>query len=448
MTASPTTTVYPNDAAIKHEPLRALWWMQPAYIFTIASLGTTYWSVNMSDAGYNMYGCTKYITFDYFWLALSAVVCFLLGTFFANGRQKQSRSDVYANSAFLLQTFWIAIILTFSAYAIWFAVGVKNGFRPGMILDFLRMNESRLETFAFKERIFPTVSGVTTLTQCGMIAVILGVMPALRKERFVLLAVLAVLSAAFVRAFLLSERLALIELVVPMLLMLFRSDVLGQLRHPLSKLAVKLVPIVGPILLLVMFGAFEYFRSYQYYQDRFNNIAEFTVWRVSAYYTTGHNNAALILEKHGHPPLPVSTLSAMWTFPLVRYSPFSYEKLTGINVGERFNNTLRLYSSLEYNNEGGLFAPLLDYGTIGFGIFWLMAGFCCQWAYRRFMAGNTIGLCLYPLLFLALIETPRFMYVSLSRTTPPLVFIFVIWHLLSRRETSPTSTATNNQTPI
>ena len=365
-------------------------------------------------------------------------MAFALGYVLSAGVRGRSSTNIEQQQPILLRCFWICTGLTCFAYMIWLAVGVKNGFRPGMILDFINMNNSKLETFEFKERIFPTVPGITTLTQCGMIAVMLGLLPCLRSKPYVKITIAMIIAAAFLRGMMLSERLALIELVVTMGIVFLRTDVLGKLRSLALKLGLRVAPIVGPVLLLVLFGSFEYFRSYRHYQDRFNNIAEFTIWRVSAYYTLGHNNSALVMEKRGVWPLPFTTLSAVWTFPLVRHSPFSYAKLTGIEPDKAYNQLLRMHGVPEYNNEGGLFAPLMDYGIFGFAIYWCGAGFLCGVAYRAYLAGSTVGLCFYPLLYLSLLETPRYIYVCLSRATPQILIILFLWYLFTQRSTRQT----------
>jgi hypothetical protein len=236
---------------------------------------------------------------------------------------------------------------------------------------------------------------------------------------------IGLVGAAFVRGLLLNERLAFIELMVPATVSLFRAEILGRVTDPFAKWALRALPILGVGGLLVLFGTFEYYRSYAFYKDKFNNIAEFTIWRISAYYTTGHNNSALIIEEGGW-PLPYYTLNAMWTFPVVKKSPLAYDKLTGVKVDEAFEQLLRNRSTFEYNNEGGLFSPLIDYGYLGFGIFWLAYGYGTGRSYRSWAAGNTAGLCFYPLLFLTLLETPRFLYLCISRCTPQIAIFFLI----------------------
>ena len=118
-----------------------------------------------------------------------------------------------------------------------------------------------------------------------MIAVMIGFLPGIRKQRFVKPAVVAIIGTAFVRGMMLSERLALIELVVCLAVVFLRTDILGKVKQIDLQRAFRVAPVVGVLVLLVLFGSFEYYRSYRFYQKRFNNIAEFTVWRISAYYT-------------------------------------------------------------------------------------------------------------------------------------------------------------------
>jgi hypothetical protein len=320
-------------------------------------------------------------------------------------------------------------------------VGIKNGFRPGMIMDFINARDDKLGTFELKERIFPTVPGVTTLTQCSIVAVLLGLMPVVWNSPRVKLVIAGIFSITFFRAMLLSERLALIELVIGAFLVLFRLMVLGRAHSPRVILGLKLAPVLGPIVLLLMFGTFEYFRSYQFYKNRFNNVAEFTIWRISAYYTTGLNNGALIHKEWDHWPLPFQSVTAFWAFPLVKYSPFSYQKLTGIDPDLKYDDLLRFKAVEEYNNDGGLLAPLNDFGEIGMCVFWLFFGVLAGLAHRSYLRGHIVGLCFYPLFFLTILETPRFIYLTMSRTTPPIVVILVIWYVLMRLRVSQSASA-------
>jgi hypothetical protein len=112
----------------------------------------------------------------------------------------------------------------------------------------------------------------------------------------------------------------------------------------------------------------------------------------------------------------------LWSFPLVEHSPFAYESLTGTTMPDAFLGLYDRFGNREYNNEGGLLAPLVDGGYLTLITFWVLMGYASERAYRGYMRGSLGGLMFFPLLFLNLLETPRFLYLCTSRATPPLVF--------------------------
>ena len=192
-------------------------------------------------------------------------------------------------------------------------------------------------------------------------------------------------------------------------------------------------------MLLLFFGGAEYFRSWQYYQDEFDSIAEFTLWRFGGYYTTAHNNGAMAMETQAPLPLPYWTFRSLWEFPGISDSSISYQALTGIDVDQARVVMLERYGAPELNNEGGLFMPLIDFGMIGFSIFWFGFGFVAGGLYRGFLAGTLAGLTLYPVVFVAILEIPRLLYLSYTRTFPALVALLVVIWLTRRFVPQPTS---------
>ena len=113
-------------------------------------------------------------------------------------------------------------------------------------------------------------------------------------------------------------------------------------------------------------------------------------------------------------------------------TPFAYHELTGIDPAEAHLDMLERYGTLELNNEGGLFMPLVDYGVAGYIAFWFGCGFVAGLLYRSFLAGTLAGLTLYPIVFLAILMTPLILYVFFPASFPPLAtLLIVLW--LARR---------------
>lgn len=415
--------------------LRRLWWLDPAWLFA-GVIGLTMFAAYLqSKEAFELYGTPKFISTDHLLLALLAIAVFWFGSFLAHRTGTIPRTDALpaeSMDTFVVRCFWLSATLTFLGYAVWFAVGLKNGFRPGMLGEFL-FTDDPLVGMELRDNYFPTVPGITTNTQFGCAAVLLGTWLYFRGHKRVFWPTVILILMAAGRALMFSERLALIELALPGFIALLRMRVLGRPVRPLMRWSLQLAPIVGLATLVVFFGSFEYFRSWRYYQNDFDSYAEFTLWRVGGYYTTAHNNGAMALETHEQRPLPFSTLRQLWEFPGVNRSPLSYRQLTGIDHAYHYERMLELYGTPELNNEGGLFQPALDFGIAGYVLFWLVAGFVGGRLYRSFLVGTLTGLTLYPLCFLAILEVPRILYLATPRSLPTLVMLLGVIAFTSLR---------------
>ena len=423
-------SVYPQSSS---PPLRRLWWLDPAWLFA-GVIGLTMLAAYVqSKEAFELYGTPKFISSDHLALAAVAIAVFWFGSFLAHRTGTVPRADALPTEtfdAFVAKCFWLSALLTFLGYAVWLAVGIKNGFRPGMLGEFL-FTDDPLLGMELRDNYFATIPGVTTNTQFGAAAVLLGAWLYFRGHKRVFWPTVILILFAASRALVFSERLALVELALPGFIALLRLRVLGRPVRPLMKWSLQLAPIVGLAALVAFFGAFEYFRSWRFYHNDFDSYAEFTLWRVGGYYTTAHNNGAMSLETHELRPLPFSTLRQLWEFPGVRNSPIGYRQLTGIDHAHSYERMLEIYGTPELNNEGGLFQPALDFGIAGFAVFWLLAGFVAGRLFRSFLVGTLTGLTLYPIVFLAILETPRFLYLAQPRSLPTLVMLLgvvaVVW---------------------
>ena len=223
-----------------------------------------------------------------------------------------------------------------------------------------------------------------------------------------------------------SERLALLELVLILGPVLFRTRLLNRPRGAVFRLGLILRPVVGVALLVLMMGGTEYFRSWQYYQNEFDSLLSFTVSRLLGYYATSHNNGAMALNMLDSWPVPFFTLQWFWDFPLINNTQLSYEQIVGFDPELAYSGFLETWGNLEFNNPGGLFMPTLDYGILGGAAFWLGFGLVAGRLYRGFVAGSLAGLLIYPVIFLTILEMPRFLYACTVRPFPAFVLIGVI----------------------
>jgi len=73
-------------------------------------------------------------------------------------------------------------------------------------------------------------------------------------------------------------------------------------------------------------------------------------------------------------------------------------------------------------------------------LFWSICGFVAQRMYRSFQAGSLTGVFLYPLILVAMLETPRLLFLSNQRVLPAVAALGATVWLASR---GPVSTGTS-----
>ena len=142
--------------------------------------------------------------------------------------------------------------------------------------------------------LFAPVAGVTSLTQVGIAQVVLAALVLCHgRSPAVVRRLVVVLVLGLLRSYLLTERLALLELVVPLLAVgaAHRRRRRGRGRF------LPFAPVLALPVLLVVFGIFEYSRSWNYYRTRTTqSFPLFVVNRLAGYYATSYNNGALQLD--------------------------------------------------------------------------------------------------------------------------------------------------------
>lgn len=319
--------------------------------------------------------------------------------------------------------------VTMVGYASFVVTAVGNGVTPGDVLaSFLSQDVSSGEI----ETTIGTVPGVTTLTQVG---VAYGVVAALLlchrvdRRNVVRLLVLGVVTST--RAFVLTERLALVEIAVPAVAVLaMRASHRTSSRR---RLFVRLAPLPMVLLLIAGFAASEYSRSYTFFKTRTDDgLVVFALKRLSGYYATAYNNGHVLLLHDSYPGrLPYTSLEAVWTAPGID-SIGLYDRLVGQDTDEAYTRILNTYASEEFNNPGGLPAPFIDFGRGGGLVVLLGIGVATGYGYRSFVEGRLGGVLLYPVVVTGLFELPRFLYWTLGRTVPIVLALLLVYRAVER----------------
>ncbi|SIR63205.1 O-antigen polymerase [Williamsia sterculiae] len=297
-----------------------------------------------------------------------------------------------------------------------------------------------------------TIPGVTTCTQFGIAAVVVSTTLLVQRfSRGELIRLLVVLGLAVPRAYIFSERLAILELVVPTGAILcagFAS------RSRSGRAAVQFVPAFAVPLVAAVFAGFEYFRSWKYFKTTTTEgFGQFALDRLAGYYATSLNNGDLILKHVDWPGrLPFDTLAAFWTAPGVQqvglYELLGHHDVPYSEKGETasaFTTALAQFGNPEFNNPSGYVGPFIDYGIYGGLIYFLVAGLLIGYLYRSFCNGSPFGLMLYPVFFIGLVELPRYMHWAQGRTTYAWLALLII-ALLLHRQTSRSRLRTHART--
>jgi len=312
-------------------------------------------------------------------------------------------------------SFWLAI----AGYAVWMATSVARGLSPQSLVRVLTGGAGGL--LAMKS-LTATVPGVTTLTQCAIPAVLLGVIKgAVTGWGGVRGKILLLVFLAAVRSFLHTERLALLEVVIPcaLLYMHLRTNRPGYRPSFRRRVALALAPVAAVLLVFACFIGFEYFRSWSsYYRHSGLSLFEFGVLRLGGYYVTSLNNGAMMLQHADAPlPLPYYTLEWFWKFPVIGRL-FDYSQCAGLLPTNLFKYLISTEANIEFNSRCGIFMPWLDFGTAGGVMFWLWMGLAGGFLHRCFSEGQLFGLACYPVFYLGLLETPRILYWFEGRAFP------------------------------
>ena len=410
--------------------LVGLWWLSPPGAVALVVPLTLGLAVAYTPEDYRTYfDSPAALTPGGATLFAAGALAFVLGALVVQaGRRPAPRAGTWPwfderQLAALRRAATVLFRVTAVGYASFVVSAARGGVRPS---DVLSAVTSQDVSGGELENAIGTVPGVTTLTQVGIAyavvaAVLLRHGPEPREVRR--LAVLGGLT--LVRAFVLTERLALIEVAVPALAVLV-LPLSARLRGG-RRLLLRLAPVPLVALLLLGFAASEYSRSYTFYSSRTSDgLLVFSAKRLSGYYATAYTNGELLLEHEPYPGrLPYRSTEALWTAPVVEQLRL-YDRLSGRDGQARYDSVLETYGNPEFNNPGGLAVPFVDFGTGGGLLVMLGLGAVMGTGYRAATQGSVPAVLLYPVAVTGLYELPRFLYWTLGRTVPAVLALLLV----------------------
>jgi hypothetical protein len=412
-----------------------IWWLNPAWLLLCACIAIALPAYLLPAAFYEEYWRTgKYFEGSAFALTLACAVCFAGGMQIASllAGNYSAASEAGWRDGFpwkpIMLLFNGGFFLTLAGYAVWTAVAIQRGANLAALKEVVSGKQGAI--FLFHQNYLATVGGVTTFTECGVATVILGcLLGTAWGFRTVRLQLAVLLALAIGRAYLNSERFAIIELVVPFVVCLLGLRYSGTQpqERSLTRRLLPFAPFGAVVVLLGIFTLFEYSRSWANYyaQTGQMNLLEFGVTRLLGYYVTSFNNGAFLLSDHVYLGAPFFTARMLFTFPGVStfmhgsfpHLPFDSDETYLFFLSNRGVNP-------EFNSADGVLDPLLDFGIAGGLLYWMFIGMICGCLYKLFLRRRPAGILLYPFLYLGLLESPLALYWSEGKALPVYILLF------------------------
>lgn len=427
------------------------WWLHPAGVVVLVVPATLVLAWIHDEQTYRQaWSTAKSLTMgtvvELAVVALTFVVASLITTFVARRRPTTPQWPALTPRviAVLRRGHWWLFLGTLFGYAALVVAGLSRGARPADLLT--RLTGGPVSADTIKEQFAP-VTGITSLTQLGIgFVIVTALLLLVDPNRAMGVRLLVVLGLGLLRAFLLSERLAILELVLPLLAITVMA-VLAATTSVVTRTIARLVPIVLIPLGLLLFAVFEYGRSWSFYRSRTDgSFLTFAGERFVGYYATAYNNGQLLIS-HGDSgrEVPYLSIQGLWEAPGVATSGL-YERLNHAAPIDWFW-LLDAYANPEFNNQCGICLPVRDYGSAGAVVFFAAAAVLVTLAYLAFLQAHPVGLLVYPALFTGLWELPRYLYWTQGRLLPVLVVLTFIGLVCARTRDSRSVVLTRPSPP-
>ncbi len=434
-TLTPERPAAPPRPVTRRGPSSSVWWLSPVGMtLVVVPLAVVSAGAFGDQAFRDLWRSPKTITTTTLLLLLAAGLAVALGAAVVGAarplRVRTGRwPDLRPSEIALLEKAGrILFGLTLFGYAAFLVAGARAGISLSELTA--AFGQEGVYDGTIKDTL-GTIPGVTTLTQVGLVSVVVSSLLMVQspaRRHWVRIVVVIVLSLP--RAFLLTERLALLELLVPAAVV-FAMRLGGS---PRLRATVRVAPVLALPFVVVVFALFEYSRSWVFFRERSNGgFVQFAVERFVGYYATALNNGALEMAYNRFPGRwPYETLAAFWTAPGIGSLKLWSVLDGGRDNAQAYLDILTEHGTPEFNNSSGLAAPFVDYGIAGGLAYMLGAGVVLGLLYRSFRESSPTGLLIYPILFLGVVELPRYINWSQGRVFPSIVAAAVIAVVMRR----------------
>jgi hypothetical protein len=428
---------------------RIFWWLHPGWTLGLATIPFCVAAAWISDDVYvSIWRTEKFFSSSELVGSVFLIILFAAGTriqtaFFPT-RPAHIGTDLKSAYPLIRFFFVISTLLTLIGYLILAYSAHRNGVGFSTLMGILKGQQG---VFYEAKALSETIPGLSTATQFGMAMCILGTcLLIIRKDMIVLGLLLLVVFFAFVRGLIRSERLAVIELLIPVILIVlyhipFKTKSLRL--QALWEKGLSQFPLWAGCFIYLFFTGSEYFRSWSSaYSQSGDSLLSFGFYRLCGYYVTALNNGVLLLEETRGIVFPFFSLQWLWKFPGL---DTLWEKYRLINLPSSVELLMQHQeANPEFNNLSGIFAYVSDFGWIITGILSVLSGFFCMALYRSFIYRNLFGLLLYPVFYIGFLEMTRIHYLTTTRAFPSLFFLTGTLFLLGLAKSKETKVRPEN----
>jgi hypothetical protein len=310
-------------------------------------------------------------------------------------------------------------------YVVWAWAAHRHGFSIGLAVATLKGEAGA--NYASRADL-ATVPGVSTLTEVGPVLVAaLVLLWRCGVRRYAALATVIVLSGA--RAIVNSERLSMIEVGLPILLMVLmtrdRRETEVTRRRPLLVASY----LAAPLALLTLFVFTERSRTWNSHYSRLypGSLVQFSVDRIWGYYATAADNGAIYRSYRA----PVAHFPDL-TLQGLTHAP-GLSGLIGtagvrVDATHAWMTTLSFYGNPEFNNPSTFLPVIGEIGLLPALLLFAAWGLTMGLVHRQASLGSVGGLVAVAGLSLGLLELARYPYYSSGRFVPAALAAVIVWH--------------------